>query len=224
MATLTSPRHKSVAALGADEFRIEFDDDVLPPPVSRLNTGAEASGVVEEEDFETRLQRTQEELMQLRHQARIVERRKEELEDLNRKEAEYTHGRAEMHEKLTRVLVTLERECTDTQRKLESILQARDDLARHLRALNSTVIEDWNAPGAALQSDEALAVIADARLDYERSMTRISPYLDQAAVAKAEAAPATSAHDFRYWFRAGLAFTLPLVILGCIALALSLLF
>ena len=138
-----SPRTKSLSPLGSDEFRIEFEDDVLPAPVSRLNPPPRAMG--DEEDFELQLARTQEELLNLQNQARVVERRKEELEEVTRKEREYTRGRAELHEKLSGKLVTLERASTETQRQLETLLQARDDISRHYRALTSIVIEDWHA-------------------------------------------------------------------------------
>ena len=105
-----SPRTKSLSPLGSDEFRIEFEDDVLPAPVSRLNPPARVSG--DEEDFELQLARTQEELLNLQNQARVVERRKEELEEVTRKEREYARGRAELHEKLSGKLVTLERAST----------------------------------------------------------------------------------------------------------------
>ena len=85
----------------------------------------------DEEDFELQLARTQEELLNLQNQARVVERRKEELEEVTRKEREYTRGRAELHEKLSGKLVTLERASTETQRQLETLLQARDDISRH---------------------------------------------------------------------------------------------
>jgi hypothetical protein len=217
-----SPRSKPVApTLGADEFRIEFEGDVLPPPMSRLtgSPGREEG----EEDFASQLARTQEELMQLQHQARVVERRKEELEEITRKEREYTRGRAELHEKLTGMLVMLERSSAEAQRQLEVLLQARDDITRHYRALGAIGIEDWNAPGVVEQADHALAVINEARADFERVSARTATCgLTGAVPASPSATTNEMRHDFRYWLRSGFAFTLPLVILGVIALAVSL--
>lgn len=216
-----SPRSKAVAPHGSDEFRIEFEGDVLPAPVTRLNAPL-AEEESEEEDFESQLARTQEELLQLRHQARVVERRKEELEEMTRKEREYTRGRAELHEKLSGMLVTLERTSVETQRRLEIVLQSRDDLSRHYRALSSIVIEDWNAPGVVEQADHALAVINDARADFERVSARAAFCFPDAATDAL--APSTQPQDFRYWLRSGFAFTLPLLVLGVVALVLSLVF
>jgi len=215
-----SPRAKTVAPLGSDEFRIEFEGDVLPAPVTRLNTPAAEDE--SEEDFESQLARTQEELLHLRHQARVAERRKEELEEITRKEREYTRGRAEMHEKLSGMLVTLERTSAEAQQQLEILLQSRDDLSRHYRVLSAIVIEDWNAPGVVEQADHALAVINDARADFERVRARTA--FGGPGAPSAAAVPATTTHDFRYWLRSGLAFTLPLLALGAIALILSLVF
>lgn len=217
-----SPRSKAVAPHGSDEFRIEFEGDVLPAPVTRL--GAPTAEEESEEDFEAQLARTQEELLQLRHQARVVERRKEELEELTRKEREYTRGRAELHEKLSGMLVTLERTSAETQRQLEIVLQSRDDLSRHYRALSSIVIEDWNAPGVVEQADHALAVINDARADFDRVCARAAFCLPEGAAEAQSATPLTQPQDFRYWLRSGFAFTLPLLVLGVVALVLSLVF
>jgi hypothetical protein len=218
-----SPRNKPVAPLGSDEFRIEFEGDVLPAPVSRLSQSAQ--GDESEEDFEVQLARTQEELLHLRHQARVVERRKEELEEITRKEREYTRGRAELHEKLSGMLVTLERSSAEAQRQLEILLQARDDISRHYRALTAIVIEDWNAPGVVEQADHALAVINDARADFERVSARTAFCMPgDSPSAGAGSTPGGTSHDFRYWLLSGFAFTLPLLALGVIALVLSLVF
>jgi hypothetical protein len=217
------PRAKTVTPLGSDEFRIEFEGDVLPAPVTRLAVGGTEQE--SEEDFEVQLARTQEELLQLRHQARVVERRKEELEEITRKEREYTRGRAELHEKLSGMLVSLERMSGEAQRQLEVLLQSRDDLSRHYRALNAILIEDWNAPGVVEQADHALAVINDARADFERVCARTT--FSQTAASDAtpmSVAATTSVQDFRYWLRSGFAFTLPLLVLGVVALVLSLVF
>ena len=215
-------RTPGLSTLGNDEFRIEFEDNVLPAPVSRLTAEPEMGDT--EEDFEVRLQRTQEELLHLRHQARVVERRKEELEELTRKEREFTRGRAEMHEKLSRTLVTLERTCAESQRRLELLLQARDDLSRHYRVLSNVVIDDWNAPGVVEQADHALAIINDARIDFDRTMNRVGEAADEDDPPASARQPdsAAPAHDFRYWLRSGFAFTLPLVTLGLVALLISL--
>jgi hypothetical protein len=218
-----SPRSKPVSPVGSDEFRIEFEGDVLPAPVTRLASSVAADEG--DEDFESRLARTQEELLQLRHQARVVERRKEELEEITRKEREYTRGRAELHEKLSGLLVTLERSSAEAQRQLEVLLQSRDDISRHYRALSAIVIEDWNAPGVVEQADHALAVINDARADFERVNARIaSCHTDGAGAARASVPTPGAAHDFLYWLRSGFAFTLPLLVLGLLALVLSLVF
>jgi hypothetical protein len=144
---------------------------------------------------------------------------------MTRKEREYTRGRAEMHEKLSRTLVTLERTCAETQRRLELLLQARDDLSRHYRVLSNVVIDDWNAPGVAEQADHALAIINDARIDFDRTMNRVGETAEAAEeTGRSRVAAATAAgppDDFRFWLRTGFAFTLPLVTLGLVALIVS---
>lgn len=222
MSPYTS-RTKSLPARGSDEFRIEFEEDVIPPPTSRHSQALPNPD--EEDDFASQLQRTQEELLHLRHQARAVERRKEELEEITRKEREYSLGRAELHEKLSSMLVTLDRLAMESQRQMEIVLQSRDDMSRHYRAVSSLAdIADWSAPGVSEQADHALAVIADARGEYERISSRVSACVPDSAERERTAPAPVIVQDFRYWFRSGLAFTLPLVILGALALLLHHLF
>lgn len=207
---------RGLSSLSSDDVRIEFDEDVLPPPMSRLQEPAP------EEDYEARLQRTQEELLQLRHQARLVERRKEELEEISRKERELARGRVELHEKINRALVTLERESVETRRRLEELLQARQDLGHHSREV--AALRQEPAAGENVQAflDEGLEVITAARLDYERVAVLLEPPV-RAAGAAASPAPRPSGGallpvGFRYWLRAGFAFTLPMILLGVAAL------
>jgi hypothetical protein len=213
-------RSNGLSSLPADHFRIEFEDDVLPAPVSRLS---ESVADDEEEDFDARLRQTQEELLQLKHQARLVERRKEELEERNRKERDFAKGRTEMHEKLTRVLVTLEREAADTQHRLDVFLHARQLLARHYRAVSELRAEGWERTERSEHLDHALAIITDARLDFEKTMTQVEALFPlnsarSAAESSRAAAVTLLPRDFRYWLRAGFAFTLPLIALGLAAL------
>ncbi|MGI8604184.1 MAG: hypothetical protein ACR2OZ_14505 [Verrucomicrobiales bacterium] len=209
------------SSLPGEEFRIEFDDQVFPPPVSRL-----AQEVVEEEDFEARLQETQEELLQLKHQARLVERRKEELEEINRKERDFSKGRTDMQEKLGRALVTLERETAEARRRFEVFTQTRQDLTRHHRAVTALRSDNWERSEINEQLDHALAVIKDAQLDFERTMRHVEPLLPASPAARSDVtrpAPVV-VHNFRYWLRAGFAFTLPLIVLGVVALMVSTVF
>jgi hypothetical protein len=213
------PRSNGCSSLSTEEFRIEFADDVLPAPATRF-TGVPPP----EEDFEARLQETQEELLQLKHQARMVERRKEELEELNRKEREFGRGRIDMHDKLSRILVRLEREAAETRRRMELVLEGRQELTRHFHAVSGLRPEKWNPAEIHEHLDHGLAVLTMARLDYERTLAELDPTPAESS-ARPVAGSSTDApaypRDFLYWLRAGLAFTLPAIVVGLIALAAS---
>jgi hypothetical protein len=213
-----SPRSTGCPSPSPEEFRIEFADDVLPVPATRFSNVAPP-----EEDFEARLQETQEELLQLKHQARMVERRKEELEELNRKERDFGRGRVEMHDKLSRMLVRLEREAAETRRRMELVLEARQELTRHFHAVNGLHPEKWNPADIHENLDHGLAVLTMARLDYERTVAELDPASAESTArmpcATALATAPVFPRDFLYWLRAGLAFTLPARVVGLIALA-----
>ena len=60
--------------------------------------------------LDSQVQKAQEQLLQLRRQADVIEKQKRELEELSRRQEELERGRAEMTDKLSRSLVILERE------------------------------------------------------------------------------------------------------------------
>ena len=226
MAAL-KPNRPGLSSVVDDEFRIEFDDDVLPPPVSRFSPPQRE----EAENFEVKLQETQEALLQLRHQARVVERRKEELEEMSRKEKEFTRGRAEVHERLAKALVTIEREANDSRHRLECFLHAKDELGRHLGAVADLHREDWNQVELGHELDRALGIIGDARESVEKALARIGPMLHGAIPAAQKEAASdpipmvlTPYADFKMWLRRGFAFTLPAIAVGLIASLLHLVF
>ncbi len=207
-----------------DEFRVEFDEDVLAAAPS--TGGVAATGGALEDDFESHAQQAQEELLQLRHKQRLIERRKEEFEEMSRKQVDFSRGRTEMQEKLSRSLVMLERESSEAQQKLEHFLYAKQELARHYEALKALQPEEWNRTDLLDQLSRALAVIEDGRADHERLMARLTPLLPQAKPEPQPPAPLAgfTKREFRYWLRCGFAFTLPVMVLGLIALLIFLIF
>ena len=124
----------------------------------------------------------QERLVRLRKEADDIEREKHALEDLRRKQQEFMQGRTEMVDRLSRAVALLDRESTDSRRKIEQMIVMRECFAEHMEAVHGLAPEDWSRHNLAQELSRALCVIDDAKMEYDRSMTRLQAFT-QAVVA-----------------------------------------
>jgi hypothetical protein len=181
---------------------------------------------VSTEHLDSQVQKAQEQLLQLKRQQEQIEKQKRELEELSRRQEELERGRAEMTDKLTRSLVVLEREAYDAQKKMEQLRATRESFGQHLELLEAIDPRTWNPADLNKELSRALSTVDDARTEYSQQRSRLQATADEnEAVALPESASAFEsnggmAHSFGQWLQIGLAFTLPLMIFGLIALFL----
>ncbi len=215
----------------------EDDDELL------FAADAEGGLVVESDEFDEQVQLAQEQLLHLRHQQQLIEKQKAEIEDLKIRRREFLDGRSQLVDRLSRAVVSLERETFETQKKVEQFLQTKDSFERHLEAIEQFNPDEWSRAEMRAELSRALGVIDDARTEYQKGMARMhtlmkededitspppaaprNPIASSTLEGKPNAtAPLPECRDFGYWFRAGLAFTLPLIAFGLFALILHLL-
>src|SRR5215470_1095021 len=177
------------------------------------------------EHLDSQVQKAQEQLLQLKRQQEQIEKQKRELEELSRRQEELEHGRAEMSDKLTRSLVVLEREAYDAQKRLEQLRAARESFGQHLELIEAIDPKSWNPADLHKELSRALSTVESARVEYSQQRTRL-----QAAGGNegdvslpdvaTDAYESNDGRSFFQWFQIGIAFTLPLIIFGAIALAL----
>src|ERR1700741_5517452 len=86
------------------------------------------------DELDSKVQRAQDQLLQLKRQQEAIERQKRELEELSRKQEELEKGRAEMIEKLSRSLVVTERQTYDAEKRVEQLKSSSVSFSQHLRA------------------------------------------------------------------------------------------
>ncbi len=176
------------------------------------------------EHLDSQMQKAQEQLLQLKRQQEQIEKQKRELEELSRRQEELERGRAEMTDKLTRSLVVLEREAYDAQKRLEQLRATRESFGQHLELIEAIDPKSWNQSDLHKELSRALSTVDDARTEFSQQRSRL-----QAAEGNAGGASlpevATDSYElnggrsFFQWMQIGFALTLPLIILGLIALA-----
>src|ERR1700729_4232061 len=87
-------------------------EEVFPEDQDLLQTAAAANpaDTSTANEINIKVQRVEEQLLDLKRQQEEIERQKKELDELSRKQREFDEGRRDIVEKLTRGLVLLERE------------------------------------------------------------------------------------------------------------------
>ena len=177
--------------------------------------------VMSPELLDSQVQKAQEQLLQLRRQADLIEKQKRELEELSRRQEELERGRAEMTDKLSRSLVILEREGYDCQKKLEQIRATHESFTQHLQLLEAIEPKGWNPSDLPKELSRALSTVDDARTEFSQQRSRLeasgeSSEMDLPAVTAQSAG--LGGNSFGQWLQIGLAVTLPLIVFGILAL------
>ncbi|HEY4284187.1 MAG TPA: hypothetical protein VGM62_14070 [Chthoniobacterales bacterium] len=177
------------------------------------------------EHLDSQVQKAQEQLLQLKRQQEQIEKQKRELEELSRRQEELERGRTEMMDKLTRSLVVLEREAYDTQKKLEHIRATRESFGQHLELIEAIDPKSWNSADLHKELSRSLSAVDDARTEFSQQRSRLHAADEaQSDSSLPEAAPDVSdllhggGRSFGQWLQIGLAFTLPLIAFGVVAL------
>lgn len=173
------------------------------------------------EELQDQVQRAQSELIELKRRQDQIEKEKMRLEDLSRRQDELERGRLEMIDKLTRALLLVQRETEESQRRLEQLHGIQDSFAEHLHELERIDCKSWSGRELARELTRAIAAVDEAKAVYSRTQAKIAPMEDQQLIDT----PGVYGDEFEmrsqgfmYWLQSGLAFTLPLLSLGVLAL------
>jgi predicted RNase H-like nuclease (RuvC/YqgF family) len=124
-------------------------------------------------EINLKVQRVEEQLLDLKRQQEEIERQKKELDELSRKQREFDEGRREIVEKLTRGLVLLEREEFEVKRELEQIKIVRDSFAEHLSQTENLNPADWSSEELPSELTKGLARVDQAKAIYSQSRARL---------------------------------------------------
>ena len=176
------------------------------------------------EHLDTQVQKAHEQLLSLKRQQELIEKQKRELEEMSRRQEQLHTGRSEMIDRFTRARVVLEREIYDAQKRVEALQGINESFNQHHEYIESISPKTWEGLDINKELAKALGAIDDARAEYNKSLPKISPETDTdhgdpvaaSAGFQINQNPGEAEKDFRYWLKAGFAFTLPLLALGIV--------
>jgi len=181
------------------------------------------------EDFEGKLQEAQIQLEMLQHQREELQRQKHELEDMNRRKAEFVNGQIEICERFSNSLTAIDRELFELRQELEDLEQTRQAFAAHLDRLEKIEPESWPREVLGQELNRALAMLDQAEDEFEGAVAHFSNgrtrgvFGNPGVGARQSRSNPTSSNDFMTTMKNGLAFNLPVIVIGTIALLLYLL-
>jgi chromosome segregation ATPase len=171
------------------------------------------------EQIDNQVAQAQERLLALKRQAELLEREKAKLEELSRRQEQFDTGRAELVDKFTGSLVQIQRETDETLKRLEVLKNIQSTFSTYLQELEAINPKEWEAGDLTKELSRALGAVEDARSVYTKASAQIAVE-PLAGPPVSEAESSEGGQSFSYWLMAGLAFTLPLVVIGLLALIL----
>lgn len=206
------PVSRVAADLGDDESAIP-----APPPPRGGGPGANQGS----ERIDSQVQKAQEQLLNLRRQQELIEKQKRDLEELSRRQEQLEEGRTELIEKLSRALVVVERQSTETQKRVEQLHDMGASFSSHLQALEAINAKSWASGDLQRELNRALGMVDHARAEYNQQKGRLATEAENAATEAGvpgvgsyeELFGGTTDHGFLFWLKAGFAFTLPVLLI-----------
>lgn len=202
-------------------------DEVPVRPVSDFNLTRMAKHKHEVND---QVVNAMQELERLRNRQEDLEQEKRELEEVRRKQEEYERGKRELTERFSQSLVSLEREELQAERLSELLGATRKRFKSLLGEIEALNEESWPEEDFRDEVGKALVILDDARIEYNKAMSKIDAVSGSERRPSGEHAPVIFeegrvAHEpekpFGYWLKVGLAASLPLIV---VVVALTALF
>ena len=176
------------------------------------------------EHLDEKVQQAEQQEQVLKRQLETIEKQKREFAELSRRQEALITGRNDLAEKLTRALVVIEREAMEASKRLEMLQTMDTSFHQHLDTLEAINPKLWDEADISKELTRAMASVDDARGEYSRSFPRVGAMPEQTSGTSASDPGLTAdyaggdAKDFIGWLKIGFAFSLPLIVLGLIAL------
>ena len=180
------------------------------------------------EDYDRKLREAQEELQRIQQQQEELERKKKELEELTSRKRTFVSQQVELTEKLAAAITLIDRELFEMRNETEDLEQCRTCFADHLNKIQKFTPENWTGETLPEKLERATMVIDLAADEYEQAAahfegTRSGAIFGRASKRGRTPARSRSTGEFASQFRNGLAFNLPVIVLGSVALIIYLL-
>jgi DNA repair exonuclease SbcCD ATPase subunit len=197
---------------------IQSADEVPIRPVSDFNLTRMAK---HKQDVDEQVVTAMQELERLRTRQANLEKEKRDLEEIRRKQEEYERGKREMVERFNQSLLTMEKDELQASRLSELLSATRKRFKALLADVQGLNEEVWPEEKFRDELNKAISVIEDARMEYNKAMTRIETLGGAGKTGGAEHQPlifdegrlgSEKEKTFGQWLKVGFAVSLPLIV------------
>lgn len=177
------------------------------------------------EDYDRKLKEAHEEMERIQQQQEQLERKKQELEELTARKRAFVSQQVELSEKLTSALTLIDRELFQMRSETEDLEQCRTVFAGHLEKIQKFAPENWTGENLSEKLDRSTILIDLAIDEYDQAAnhfegTRCGAIFGRASKRGRNSSRNRGTSEFMTQFYNGLAFNLPIITLGSIALVI----
>ncbi len=169
------------------------------------------------DDVEGRLRMAQTQLEELQAQREELERLKQETERLNFRRRELIGSQVEMTDRLSSSLTLIDRQVFEMRQEIDDLEQCRSCFAGHLSKIEKLNPEGWSRDQLSGQLDRALAIVEHAEDEYSQAAEHFAR-TRSASIFQGVRRSRGGSGEFKQQFLRGLAFNLPVLGLGLVAL------
>jgi hypothetical protein len=183
----------------------------------------EAQRAPNREEVDRKVVDAQQKLAELKRAQEELERERASLEEVRRRQNEFQTGRQEIIQNLTRGIALLEESEFNARREAEQMARTMADFRTALAKVQAIRDEAWSRDSFNVELTRGLTAVEHARMEWNSARLKLPVLAGEHAPAKAAApGPVTPASlaalPFGQLCKLGLAFTLPLVAVGLLAL------
>ncbi len=177
-----------------------------------------------QDDYDDKIKCAQQELERIQREREDLERKKLELEELTSRKRSFLSQQVELTEKFTSAITLIDRELYEMREEADHLEQCRSCFADHLDKIQKHDPEKWTRDNLLEKLDKATVVTDQAADEYDQAAsyfegTRAGAIFGRASKgSRRRVKVAKGESEFRAQFVSGLAFNLPIVVLGGFAL------
>jgi chromosome segregation ATPase len=188
---------------------------------TQMNLGADPCGSSQGEDFDDKLRDAQQQLELLQHQREELERQKSELDELNCRKEEFINGQIEITERLATSVTAIDRELFELRQELDDLEQTRQSFAAHLARVEQVEPEGWQRDSLGAELDRALLLLEQAEEEFESAVSHFAGGRTRGIFGNPTLSGGKlrgTRGEFMTNLKNGMAFNLPIIVLGALAL------
>ena len=200
----------------------ELDSEDKGPVATPITGAGQMRMHRQKEEITTQVADAVKEIEGLRMKQEQLEKERNDLQDLGRRQDAYGQSKAEIMDQFTRSIIHLEKDEAQAHRFTELLSVMRDrfkDTLEELRGINEA---GWSKDAFQTELNKAVVLVEEAWSVYSKGMAKIDAEnwnqvheggAQPAVLARGEL-PGGLPKRFSFWLRAGLAFSLPMIVIA----------